>query len=173
MSWCQPGPWWLLSLSPITIDPLCVSCYLLNNKCSAEVPSTRSTPTAQACRPTCVCLFVCVCVHVAEVCLCLHQLRSSEKAEWGGVCRARSLTVDPKQHIYVVVIPRLSRQWLLRWAEIFTSGLRVWSPTSTCLLSPSHTHPSCLDTKYNLPVRVQAPPCSLRQTALPNEMLLI
>lgn len=44
-SWCQPGPWWLLSMSLITIDPLCIWCYVLNNKCSTDVPSTRSTLT--------------------------------------------------------------------------------------------------------------------------------
>ncbi len=47
----------------------------------------------------CVCVLVCL-LSVAGVCLCLHQRRPSEKAEWGGVCQARSFAVVPKQHGY-------------------------------------------------------------------------
>lgn len=57
--------------------------------------SLRHVPLFQACGPVSVCV-----LSVAGVCLCLHQLRSGEKAEWGGVCQARSLTVVPKQHSY-------------------------------------------------------------------------
>lgn len=92
---------------------------------------------------------------VAGVCLCLHQPRSGEKAERGGVCRARSLTVVPKQHGYCGGDYRHNdykhsevrgKLRLVALPPTYTHTLSCGDPKAPASYHP-HTHPSCLDTK--------------------------
>lgn len=118
-SWCQPGPLWLLPMLLITIDSLCVWCYVLNNTCSAD----PLVDTFHSYRPVWVCVCVCVyaCVCVKQECACVYTSWDPVKRQSEEECAepAPSLLSPNNTDIVVVIRRRLHRQWSLRWEDIF------------------------------------------------------
>lgn len=128
----------------ITIDPVCVWCYVLNNTTIADVLTARSLRTGPLARL--FCMWACV-LSVAGVCLCLHQLRVREEAEG----EARSFTVVPKHYRYCCgdreeITATMGHLSFSSHAHTLIQTATCGDPQAPASYHP-HTYPGCLDTK--------------------------